>query len=142
LPFIAMSRPLVSAFYAQEDTRTPVKVAILCLLVNVGVGYTLMQHIAHVGLALAVSLSSMLNCLFLAIIMGRRTGLFPLPFVSVMKSVLLSAVIGAGAWYSTRYDILWFALIPVWVAVYGGGSLLLKSDDARMLIGALRRRRG
>lgn len=141
LPFIAMSRPLVSAFYAQEDTRTPVKVAILCLFVNVGVGYLLMQHIAHVGLALAVSISSMLNCLLLAIIMGRRTGFFPLPFGSVAKSVLLSALIGAGAWYSARYNILWFALIPVWVAVYGFGSLLLKSEDARMLVGALRRRR-
>lgn len=141
LPFIAMSRPLVSAFYAQEDTKTPVKIAIFCLLVNVGAGYLLMQHIAHVGLALAVSLSSMLNCLFLAVIMARRTGSFPLPWLSVFKSVLLSALIGVGAWYSTSYEILWFALIPVWIAVYAAGSLLLKSDDARMLIDALRRRK-
>ncbi|WP_320006900.1 murein biosynthesis integral membrane protein MurJ [Maridesulfovibrio sp.] len=140
LPFIAMSRPLVSAFYAQEDTRTPVKVAIICLIINVCVGYLLMQHIGHVGLALAVSLSSMVNCLLLAVIMGQRTGLFPLPAASVAKSVILSALVGLGAWYSTRYDILWFALIPVWVVIYGGGSILLKSEDARMLIGALRRK--
>ncbi len=141
LPFIAMSRPLVSAFYAQEDTKTPVKIAILCLLVNVGAGYLLMQHIAHVGLALAVSFSSMLNCFLLAVVMARRTGKLPLPLLSVSKSILLSGLIGAGAWYSARYEILWFALIPVWIAVYAAGSLLLKSDDARMLIGALRRRR-
>ena len=140
LPFIAMSRPLVSAFYAQEDTRTPVKVAIICLIINVGVGYLLMQHIGHVGLALAVSLSSMFNCLLLAVIMGHRTGLFPFPAASVAKSVLLSILVGFGAWYSTRYEFLWFALIPVWIVIYGGGSLLLKSEDARMLIRALRRK--
>ncbi|WP_432738446.1 murein biosynthesis integral membrane protein MurJ [Maridesulfovibrio sp. FT414] len=141
LPFIAMSRPLVSAFYAQEDTRTPVKIAIGCLLVNVAAGYLLMQSMAHVGLALAVSLSSMLNSLLLAVIMGRRTGISPFPWAGVFKSLLLSGLIGVGAWYSARYDILWFALIPVWVAVYGGGALLLRSEDARLLVGALRRRR-
>ncbi len=141
LPFIAMSRPLVSAFYAQEDTRTPVKIAILCLLVNVGAGYLLMQHLAHVGLALAVSLSSMLNSLLLAVIMSRRTHTAPLPMLNVFKSILLSSIIGAGAWYSSRCDIIWFALIPVWVAIYGAGALLLKSEDAQMLVGALRRRR-
>ncbi|WP_320171477.1 murein biosynthesis integral membrane protein MurJ [Maridesulfovibrio sp.] len=142
LPFIAMSRPLVSAFYAQEDTRTPVKIAVCCLLVNVGAGYLLMQHMAHVGLALAVSLSSMLNSILLAVVMARRTGEFPLPWADVFKSILLSALIGTGAWFSAGYDILWFALIPVWVAAYGAGALLLRSGDARMLIGALRRRRG
>lgn len=140
LPFIAMSRPLVSAFYAQEDTKTPVKIAMLCLLVNVVGGYLLMQYLAHVGLALAVSLSSMLNSLLLMIIMTKRTGGTPLPWLNAFKSLFLSGIIGFGAWSSARYDILWFTLIPVWIAVYGGGALLLKSQDARMLIGALRRR--
>ncbi|CCO22967.1 murein biosynthesis integral membrane protein MurJ [Maridesulfovibrio hydrothermalis] len=142
LPFIAMSRPLVSAFYAQEDTKTPVKVAILCLIVNVGAGYFLMQHIAHVGLALAVSISSMLNCLLLATIVWFRTKVSPLPCLSVFKSLFLSALIGAGAWYTSAYDILWFVLIPVWIVIYAAGSLVLKSDDARMLMGALRRGKG
>ncbi|WP_031481702.1 murein biosynthesis integral membrane protein MurJ [Maridesulfovibrio frigidus] len=141
LPFIAMSRPLVAAFYAQEDTKTPVKVAILCLAVNVGAGYLLMQTIAHVGLALAVSLSSMFNFTLLAILMWRRTGVSPLPWAGAFKSLLLSGLIGAGAWYSISYGMLWFLLIPVWVAIYGFGSLLLKSDDALMLMNALRRRR-
>ncbi|WP_291330235.1 murein biosynthesis integral membrane protein MurJ [Desulfovibrio sp. UCD-KL4C] len=141
LPFIAMSRPLVSAFYAQEDTKTPVKVAIFCLVANVSIGYILMQSIAHVGLALAVSFSSMLNFFLLAAIMWRRTGVCPLPWAGAFKSFLLSCLIGAGAWYSVSYGILWFLLIPVWILIYGVGSLLLKSDDALMLMNALRRRR-
>ncbi|SMF25444.1 murein biosynthesis integral membrane protein MurJ [Desulfovibrio gilichinskyi] len=141
LPFIAMSRPLVSAFYAQEDTKTPVKVAILCLAANVSIGYILMQSIAHVGLALAVSCSSMLNFLLLAAIMWRRTGVCPLPWAGASKSLFLSCLVGAGAWCSVSYGILWFLLIPVWILIYGGGSLLLKSDDALILMNALRRRR-
>ena len=73
--------------------------------------------------------------------MSRRTGQLPLPWLSVLKSAFLSGLVGIGAWYSSRYNILWFALIPVWIAVYASGSLLLRSDDARMLIGALRRRK-
>ncbi|WP_027178346.1 murein biosynthesis integral membrane protein MurJ [Maridesulfovibrio bastinii] len=140
LPFIAMSRPLVSAFYALEDTKTPVKIAIVCLLINVGAGYVLMQSFAHVGLAMAVSISSAVNCLLLSFFINRKIKHIPICWSGAFKSLLLSALIGAGAYYGPQSHWLWFALIPLWMAVYGFGSYLLKSEEAVMLVSAFRRK--
>lgn len=142
LPFIAMSRPLVSAFYALEDTKTPVKIAIFCLLVNVGSGVALMQYFAHVGLAMAVSISSAVNCLLLSVFIYRKTGGLPVPWSGALKSLALSGLIGCGAFFGPQGGWLWFALIPVWMLVYGLGSYVLKSHEAVMLVSAFRRKIG
>lgn len=140
LPFIAMSRPLVSAFYALEDTKTPVKIAIICLLVNVGAGYGLMQYFAHVGLAMAVSISSAFNCIFLSIFIYRKTGDLPICWSGALKSLLFSGIIGCGAYFGPQEHWLWFALIPIWMVIYGAGTYLTRSEEAVMLISAFRRR--
>ncbi len=54
-------RVLVSGFYAVQDTRTPVKVAIVALFANFVFGILLMRKMEHSGLALALSISSSLQ---------------------------------------------------------------------------------
>ncbi|HYT89611.1 MAG TPA: murein biosynthesis integral membrane protein MurJ, partial [Gemmataceae bacterium] len=54
-------RIVVSAFYSLQDTRTPVLVAALALGANVALSLLLMGPLAHAGLALATSLSAILN---------------------------------------------------------------------------------
>jgi len=56
---------LASAFYAQKNTRTPVKIAAVAMVSNILLSLILMQFLKHVGLALAVSISSTLNALLL-----------------------------------------------------------------------------
>ncbi len=65
LPFFGASRILVSAFYALQDTKTPVKIATLCLLINVLLNATLMFPMKIGGIALASSISGVVNCLLL-----------------------------------------------------------------------------
>jgi len=51
-------RVLVSAFYAMQDTKTPVKIATVALLANFVLSVFLMRYFKHGGLALGLSLAS------------------------------------------------------------------------------------
>ena len=65
LPFFGASRILVSAFYALHDTKTPVKAATVCLVVNVILNAALMFPLKVGGIALASSIAGAVNCLLL-----------------------------------------------------------------------------
>ncbi|MBF0504212.1 MAG: murein biosynthesis integral membrane protein MurJ [Candidatus Omnitrophica bacterium] len=65
LPFFGASRILVSAFYALQDTKTPVKTATACLVINAVLNAILMFPLKVGGIALASSIAGMVNCLLL-----------------------------------------------------------------------------
>ncbi|WP_097011952.1 murein biosynthesis integral membrane protein MurJ [Pseudodesulfovibrio profundus] len=140
LPFIALSRPLVAGFYALEDTKTPVRIAVVCLVVNVGAGALLMQSIGHVGLALAVSLSSMLNWLLLYVLLMRRRKSQLIALGSAVKVVAVSGCVGVGAWYSVAWHPWWVACIPAWVAFYLLAAHKLRMPEATMVVDLIRAR--
>ncbi len=52
---------LAPAFYARKDMKTPVKIAVAALLTNVVMNLALIGPLAHVGLALATTLSAFIN---------------------------------------------------------------------------------
>ncbi|MBF0589833.1 MAG: murein biosynthesis integral membrane protein MurJ [Magnetococcales bacterium] len=52
---------LAPAFYAMKDTKTPVRIAIICLISNMVLNVILMIPLKHAGLALATSLAAFLN---------------------------------------------------------------------------------
>ncbi|RWU03270.1 murein biosynthesis integral membrane protein MurJ [Pseudodesulfovibrio sp. S3] len=140
LPFIALSRPLVAGFYALEDTRTPVKIAVACLAANIGIGVLLMQFMAHVGLALAVSLSSLLNFTLLYLLLARKRGSRILPVVAALKIGALATLVGWGAYASAGWHPWWLLLIPVWIVVYVLLAFLLRLDEARLFVELIRSR--
>jgi putative peptidoglycan lipid II flippase len=65
LPFFGASRILVSAYYALQDTKTPVMVATVCLLVNIVLNGLLMFPMKIGGIALASSIAGAVNCILL-----------------------------------------------------------------------------
>lgn len=140
LPFIALSRPLVAGFYALEDTKTPVWVAVLCLVANIGLGVWLMGPLKHVGLALAVSVSSLLNFIFLFSILWKKLDQCPLDAKGVLLTLLLSCGIGLGAWLTASWHPWWLACIPGWVVVYVLIASMLDMDEARLFTGMVRAR--
>ncbi|ADU61158.1 MAG: murein biosynthesis integral membrane protein MurJ [Pseudodesulfovibrio sp.] len=140
LPFIALARPLVAGFYALEDTRTPVRIAVLCLAANIGLGLLLMRPLAHVGLALAVSLSSMLNFVLLHVYLSRKRKASLVPLVASVKTLLLSLGVGVGAYFSASWGLWWLALLPVWAAAYLFMALVLDMDEARLFVDMVRSR--
>jgi putative peptidoglycan lipid II flippase len=66
LPAFVMIKVLVPGYFARQDTKTPVRIAIVCLVVNVGFNLALMGPLGHVGIALATTLSGWLNAALLA----------------------------------------------------------------------------
>jgi len=140
LPAIALVRPLVGAFYALENTRLPVAVAMLCVAVNISLGFVLMQSLAHVGLALAVSASSFVNVGLLSFFLRRRLGVWPLELPYVLRCAAASLVMGLAAWAVTGARLAWLLLIPVWAGLYFGLAQFFGLAEARLLFGALSRR--
>jgi putative peptidoglycan lipid II flippase len=52
---------LASGFYSRQDTRTPVKIAVIAMIANIVLNLILILPLAHAGLALATSLAAILN---------------------------------------------------------------------------------
>lgn len=77
LPAFVLIKVLAPGYFARQDTRTPVRIAIVCLAVNVGLNLALMGPLAHVGIALATTLAGWLNVGLLAAGLARRGFLRP-----------------------------------------------------------------
>jgi putative peptidoglycan lipid II flippase len=70
---------LAPGFYARQDIRTPVKIAIVVLILTQVLNYLLVPHLAHAGLALAIGIGAMVNALLLLIGLMRRGAYKPSP---------------------------------------------------------------
>jgi putative peptidoglycan lipid II flippase len=61
LPAFILIKVLASGFFSKQDTRTPVKIAVVAMLSNIVLNLLLVVPLAHAGLALATSLSAYIN---------------------------------------------------------------------------------
>ena len=87
-------RVVVSAFYALQDTKIPMKAAIVALIVNFVCSLLLMGPLKHGGLALATSIASSVNVLMLSIILWRRIGPFlDTVFYRSLGKIVLSSLV-------------------------------------------------
>jgi len=147
-------RILYNTFYALQDTKTPVKMAILSILANTVFGLLLMKPMGHAGLALSLSLASVLNLLLLVRYLKSRLGGLAWAGVSVSacKTVCSSAIMGAGVWTVDRLLLsagrastvgLFFGItgsILVGVLLYGLSAYLMRSPELETMIGIAKRR--
>ena len=76
LPAFVLVKVFSPGFFAREDTRTPMWFAGITVAVNVTVSLALFPWLAHVGIAIATSLSGWVNMVLLAGALHRR-GHFP-----------------------------------------------------------------
>jgi putative peptidoglycan lipid II flippase len=72
LPAQVLVKVLSPGFYAREDTRTPVKIALGAMILNAVVALSLMPFIAHVGIAIATSVAGWFNAFMLGRMLMRR----------------------------------------------------------------------
>lgn len=142
LPAFSSVRSLASAYYALGDTRTPVRVAMGCLVVYVVTGFVSMQYLGHVGLALASSMSAWVNVLLLGYFLRRHLGPWFRVGRDLLASLGLSFALLAGCWASTGLGRVSLLLIPLWAAAYMALGLGLGVSQARLFADVLGRRLG
>lgn len=96
-PAYVLAKVLQPAYYAQEDTQTPMRYTLATALANLILVYPLFLWLGVVGCALATSLAGWVNVTLLWCGL-RRTGLLRLSrgFSSRFLRLLLSALIMAG----------------------------------------------
>ena len=89
-------RVVVSAFYALQDTKTPVRIAVVAMVCNLFLSLVLMGPLAHRGLALALSISSTIQFILLSYCLKRRSIVWAIRPVlsSILKSLFISIIMG------------------------------------------------
>ncbi|MDP6515867.1 MAG: lipid II flippase MurJ, partial [Alphaproteobacteria bacterium] len=143
LPAFVLIKVLAPGYFARSDTRTPLKIAALCLVVNVALNLALMGPLAHVGIALASALSSWLNVALLAWGLHRRGHLMldeslrrRVPRMVLAAAVMAVALIGlwplVAPWLAATLALKIAALL---ILVAGGAALFAA---AATLLGAAR----
>lgn len=95
--FIAVNRILSPAFYAQGNTKLPTLAGIICFGVNIILAFVLCFFMKGNGIALALSLASAVNTLFLFIFMKKLNSInaFEIAkkmFFFILKITLFSVI--------------------------------------------------
>ena len=120
---------LAPGYYASQDIRTPVKIAVVVLIITQLLNLALVPWLKHTGLALSIGLAALINATWLLIGLLRRGTYKPKPgwlkFIAqvIAASVLLAVLL---LWGSQHFD---------WVGLRSNG-LLRAGLLAAMMAGA------
>ena len=94
---------LAPGYYASQDIRTPVKIAVVVLLVTQLLNLWLVPRLAHAGLALSIGLGATLNALWLLLGLLRqgryrpRAGWFAFALQVGAATLVLALALAAAA---------------------------------------------
>jgi len=146
------------AFYAVQDTVTPVVIGTLTTLVFVPLNWWLIGPLAHKGLALAGSIAAISHVLWMLYALRKKV---QIPIVQLwvpfLKMMLASALLAVVAWPIRSLLVAWLAgrglhpklvslLAITAVTAVGGGvylltARLLRAEEMDYALKMLRRRR-
>jgi putative peptidoglycan lipid II flippase len=137
LVFFAGAKIGASAFYALQDTKTPVKIAIAAMVLNALLNIILMQFMYVGGLALATTISAVFNMAALVYLLRQRIGSLGARqiWASTQKVMFAAVVMGVVCYYAKQWTII--ALI-ISVPVYLGMAYLLKIEELKYVKNLIR----
>lgn len=147
-------RLLATAFYAFQDTKTPIRVAVAALAVNVALGVALAWAIGTPGIAVATATAAVANATLLGMLLRRRLGRLLEPGAVRESLRVAAAALAAGAAGALPY----LAILEAWpdwgllprlgataglyagvAAVYFALAALLDVREGRRLLRRIRR---
>jgi putative peptidoglycan lipid II flippase len=142
------------AFYALHDTRTPVFVGVGAMSLNLVFSllfsrlFITIGWLPHGGLALANSLATFLEALVLLYLMRKKVGGLEGKKLlnGILKALLASSLMVAliivmqNISLALPYAVYLLALIVIAAGVYGLSLYLLKVEEIRTFISAVKRR--
>ena len=107
LPAFVLLKVLTPAFFAREDTKTPMIFAGMSAVINLAVGATLFFTVGFFGLALATSIAGWGNVICLAFILLREQHLvLDARLVRRLPRIALaSALMGGALWFLSKWAV-------------------------------------
>ncbi|WP_230771375.1 murein biosynthesis integral membrane protein MurJ [Sphingomonas sp. Leaf4] len=154
LPAYVLIKVLTPGFYARQDTRTPVRFAMIAIGVNIAFNLALIPTIAHVGPPLATAISAWINVAMLYTTLRRR-GHFTLDRQlthRLPRFAVAALLMGAALFFADRLVAPWTtgavltriigmaALVGAGAVVYGLACMLTGAFRLTDLRALLRRR--
>ena len=121
LLMFSMNNILARAFYALHDIKTPMKISILCLALNLGFALWLVHPYREAGLGVANTLSASFNLFLLTYALRRKLGRLGLTRLKNTLLILIPSALLAGA-------IAWFLSFQ-WEARVGHSTLPQKAGS-------------
>ncbi|MCL5023883.1 MAG: murein biosynthesis integral membrane protein MurJ [Nitrospirae bacterium] len=120
-------RVITAAFYSMQDTRTPVKIALVGMASNLLLSLALMGPLRHAGLALANSLASGVNFLLLFYFLRRKMGRIDAKkiFASFLKICIASVVMGIFGWFLLHGDLWTISGKTAEKTIYLSGTVMV-----------------
>ncbi len=141
LPFYAIASLQVRAFHAKKDMRTPLRVSVWNLGINLGLSLLLVVPLGILGLALANILASALQCLMLALsLRGSLQSVGSAPLRHALQALAATAAMSLGLIFAYAY-LPWpeppklraftqiATLIPAAILIYGGLLYWMRFPD-------------
>lgn len=144
LPAYVAAKVFTPGFHARVDTSTPVKLAGIAMLANVGLASALIWPLGHVGVALATALSSWLNVVLLGTVLYRRGDFAP---DAVLRKRLFRLVLATLVMVAALLGLEWAAAplfsrgtptaVGALLGVLAGGGVIFLA--AALILGAIAR---
>lgn len=147
-------RVVTPTFYSMQDTKTPVKIAVIGVATNLLLSLALMGPLRHSGLALANALASGLNFFLLFYFLRRKLKRVDARRIikSLIKISISSLIMGIAGW-SMLHGELWeksgegiekalylATTIIFCIAIYITISYLLKNEEMKYIYETLKNR--
>ncbi|MBN1222853.1 MAG: murein biosynthesis integral membrane protein MurJ [Candidatus Aminicenantes bacterium] len=146
LPFISGVKILAPAFYSLKDTKTPMIVAFFVMISYIALSFVLMRSLRVGGIALALSLSSVLNFILLFLLLEKKIGKIPkkgmmvffirCTFTAFVMGILVKLFFGMFAFeglaFIKQVGVLLTAILTG-ALIYLGVNLFFNHEDLRRL---------
>jgi putative peptidoglycan lipid II flippase len=147
-------KAVTQAFYSIKDTVTPMKVAVVSVVLNVVLDLILVRYLGLIGLALATSVTATAGFVLLSLLLRRKLGDIRGMeiWLAVVRILAASALMGVvlfivSGYFESGAVNIWGKLAQVAIsmtaglAVFLGVSLALKVREVMFIIGLVLRRR-
>lgn len=90
IPFYSTNKILTSTYYAFQDTKTPVKILIVVVVMNLLLNVLFIPFFQHGGLALSTSLSAFINTILLFLFLKKKSIIIPYKeLLSFVRNIVL-----------------------------------------------------
>ena len=153
VPAFVMLKVLTPAFFAREDTKTPMIYAGLSAVINIGLGLYLFKSIGFQGLALATTVAAWTNVVCLTWILLKDDSFTPdmrllsrLPRIAMASAVMAVALIAIAAPmskyltgnFAKDFVVLGF-VCGIGFVIYAAAAALLRAFNMSDIRDALKR---